>query len=152
MSLHVKHYGVMWIAFVMLVFISAFGLEIAEGMKVKTTEYYGFTNLGGMYFVIIFILTCLPATALYFVAVVPLSVILRKGTSVTFLIRTVFFIGLGASAGKFLFYEKFQDHLILQYGLNELTAMIIFGACGIAYSLMDTVLASRIGWVTRKSH
>lgn len=46
MSQFTKHYGVMWIVFVFLVSIGAFVLEIMEGEKIKTTEYYGLQNLG----------------------------------------------------------------------------------------------------------
>ncbi|HZG78476.1 MAG TPA: hypothetical protein VEZ72_21660 [Paenibacillus sp.] len=146
-----KHYSAMGLVYVILVFLGALGLELAEGMNVKTTEYYGLMNLGGMYYAILFFFTCVPAVLVYVLAIVPLSVLLRRGGYGMFLLRTAIFIGIGGIAGRVLFYGNFQDHLISEYGLKELTAVVIFGACGLAYSLIDSVLASRASWLPRKS-
>lgn len=151
MSPFTKHYGAMWIVFVILVFVGALGLEIMEGLKITTTEYYGLTNLGNTYLVIIFFLICFPSSVLYFVAVLPLSVLLRKGTFAMFFVRTNIFIVLGAAGGKLLFQKLFMDHLIKGYDLNEFTAIIIFGACGLAYSLIDAFLMKKADWVIHKS-
>ncbi|RCW49484.1 hypothetical protein [Paenibacillus prosopidis] len=147
-----KHYGVMWIVFVILVSIGAFGLEIMEGEKIKTTEYYGLQNLGSMYLAVILLFISLPASVLYFVALLPLSVLFQKVNSTAFLVRTVIFSVLGAVGGKWLFHKQFSDYFVKGYELKELTAVIIFGICGLVYSLIDGFLAKKVTWVKRESH
>jgi hypothetical protein len=133
----------MWVVFVILVSIGAFGLEIMEGYKITTTEYYGHKNLGYMYFAILFLFISLPASALYFVTVLPLSFLLRKGDSITILIRAVIFCILGAAGGKWVFHKQYSDYFIKGYELNDLTAIIIFVVCGLAYSMIDSFLAKK---------
>lgn len=121
MSRFVKHYGVMWIVFVLLVFIGVIGLEIIEGEKIKTTEYYGLQNIRYMYFAVIFLTVVLPASMLYYITVLPLSVLLRNGTGMMYSIRTVVFIILGAAGGKWVFHKQYSD-FVERYELNDLTA------------------------------
>lgn len=153
MSQFGKHYGAMWIVFVLCVSIGAFGLEMMEGTKIKTTEYYGLQNLGYIYIAVIFLSISLPATALYFLMVLPLSVLLRKGGSMIFWIRSVVFSILGAAGGKWVF-QKQYSHFIVGYGyeLNDLTAIIIFGICGLVYSIIDGFLAEKASRVIHESN
>ncbi|KRE37315.1 hypothetical protein [Paenibacillus sp. Soil522] len=141
-----KHYGVMWIVFVLLVSIGALGVEILEGEKITTTEYYGLHNLGYMYFALIFLFIALPTSGLYFIIVLPLSILLRKGTYMMFCIRTVIITVMGAVEGNKLFHQHYSN-FIEGYELNYLTAVIVFGMCGLAYSLIDGVLAKKAAWV-----
>lgn len=138
-----KQYGVMWVVFIILVSIGAFGLEVMEGYKIMTTEYYGHKNLGDMYFAIIFLFISLPASVLYFVTVLPLSILLRKGDGITLLVRTVIFCILGAAGGKWVFHKQYNDYFIKGYELIELIAIIIFGVTGLAYSIIDGFLRNR---------
>lgn len=86
---------------------------------------------------------------LYFVALLPLSVLFQKGISTAFLVRTVIFSVLGAAGGKWVFHKQFSDYFVKGYELNEYTAVIIFGVCGLVYSLIDGFLAKKVAWVTR---
>lgn len=153
MSRFAKHYGAMWIVFVLLVSISAFGLEILEGEKIKTTEYYGLQNLGFTYLAVIFLFISLPASALYFVTVLPLSVLLRKRSRLMFWIRTVIFSILGAAGGKWVFHKQYSNFIEgYGYDLNDLTAVIVFAICGFVYSIIDGFLAGKSSWVLRKTN
>lgn len=137
-----KQYGAMWIVFVIMVFIGTLGLEMMEGQKIMTSEYYGLANLRHMYLVVILFFICLPASAVYFLALLPISNLLRKGTRTMFWVRTVIFIGLGAVGGRWIFHRQFGS-FVQRYDLNEYMAIIIFGVCGLLYALIDGFLAKK---------
>jgi hypothetical protein len=146
MSQFAKRYGALWIVFVLLVSIGVLGLETIEGWKIKTTEYYGLQNLGHTYFLVILLFFSLPASVLYFVTVFPLSVLLRKRTHMLFWIRMVIFCVLGAVWGKFIFQKQYSNFIEgYGYELTDLTAIIIFGICGLVYSLLDSYLVRHKG-------
>ncbi|MDF2663824.1 MAG: hypothetical protein K0Q94_6615, partial [Paenibacillus sp.] len=67
-------YLFMWLAFVVLFSAAVTGLEVWEGNKITTTEYYGLRNIGLIYLAV----TVLPAVGLYPVTLLPLSVLIRK--------------------------------------------------------------------------
>lgn len=139
----------MWIVFVILIFIGVLGLELVEGMKIGASEYYGLRNVREVYFLIIFTEYCLPYSLVYLFIVSPLSIILRKNTSVMLVIRITVFTILGAIGGKLLFPSYFLEHIIEWFDLKELTAIVSFGACGLAYSLIDTYFIKKTGWARR---
>ena len=64
----------MWISFIILFGIALLGLELIEGNKITTTEYYGFRDMGFFYIGMM----CMIASALYPIFLLSLSMIIRK--------------------------------------------------------------------------
>ncbi len=134
-------FAVMWVIFMALFFIGTMGLEMTEGLKIGTTEYYGLRNIGVVFLFATFIVYGLPASALYVAIVIPASVLLRQKNRAALLAKIAIFTALGCAGGKAMFDAMFMDHLVDWYELNENTAVAIFGACGLAYALIDVFSA-----------
>lgn len=133
----VKHI-MLWIISTVVFTLASSGLELIEGDKITTTEYYGFRNIG---FVIIF-LNFLFSSVLYPIVLFPLSWIARK-ISNPFISRVMILI-LSAIGGYVFFYKAYNDRFILEYHLNSSTAIILFGIAGFVYVLVDYFIERKI--------
>lgn len=130
-----KHYSILWTAYAILIAAALFGLEIAEGNKITTTEYYGLQNMGPIF---IFMLSAL-VVVLYPITCLPLTMLL--GRFVRFMVlRMIIYAVLGSAAGYRIFHSMYDygdGYFIRGYGLDENTGVLIFGAAGLLYGGID---------------
>lgn len=131
-------YLFMWLAFVVLFGAAVLGLEVWEGNKITTTEYYGLRNVGLIYLAV----TVLPAVGLYPVTLLPLSVLIGKLIR-PLPVRLFLYVAAGCLGGIWVFRSLYDDYFVEGYGLNMSSAVWVFGAFGIAYALADHYIASR---------
>lgn len=116
---------------------AAFGLELWEGTKISTTEYYGFQNIGFAFIFLVFLFSVL----LYPVILLPLSWVIRK--IVNPLVNRIMIFLLSGIAGYGFFYEVYDERFIREYHLNSSTAIIFFGIAGFIYALVDYYFESQ---------
>jgi hypothetical protein len=128
----------MWLAFVILYSVAVTGLEVWEGNKITTTEYYGLRNIGLIYLAV----TVLPAIGLYPVTLLPLSVLIGKVIK-PMPVRLLLYCAAGCFGGIWIFRSLYDDYFVKGYGLNISSAVLVFGAFGLAYALADHYIASR---------
>jgi hypothetical protein len=136
-----KHYSILWIAYAVLLTAALFGLEIAEGYKITTTEYYGMQNIGPIY---LFMLSAL-AVVLYPVTFMPLTMLLGRFVRLT-LLRMIIYAAIGGAAGYKIFhgmYDFGDDYFIREYGLDENTGVLLFGAAALFYGGIDHYVRHR---------
>jgi hypothetical protein len=131
-------YLFMWLAFVVLFSAAVTGLEVWEGNKITTTEYYGLRNIGLIYLAV----TVLPAVGLYPVTLLPLSVLIRKVIK-PLPVRLFLYGAAGSLGGIRMFRSLYDDYFVRGYGLNVSSSVLVFGAFGLAYALADHYIASR---------
>ncbi|WP_127534477.1 hypothetical protein [Paenibacillus kobensis] len=127
----------LWPVFAVMFVCAVWSLELIEGNKITTTEYYGLRNLGGGFLYYFFII----AAFLYPIAVLPLMFILHRWVRFAWL-RTVLYTSLGVFVGWRIFrflYEQF----VSQYELNASSALIIFGLLGLLYGILDAFMAKK---------
>lgn len=124
--------------FILLFTAAALSLELLEGSKITTTEYYGFQNIGFTFIVLMFLTACV----LYPVTLLPISLLISKLVRGV-LLRVLFYGILGVIGGIMMFNQLYNDRFIQEYGLNLSTAILIFGAAGIIYALLDHYLHKR---------
>lgn len=119
-----KHYILLWVAFCFLFTLAIFGLELIEGNKITTTEYYGLRNLG---FTIIFI-EFIGIVIFYPISFFPLTLLLNwlvRSNVIKFIIYTF----AGGLSGLWIFhllYGNFGNYFVNGYGLNQETAILLF--------------------------
>ncbi len=130
-----KHYSILWAAYAILITAALFGLEIAEGNKITTIEYYGLRNMGPIY---LFMLSAL-AVVLYPIVCLPLTMLLGRFVRLMVL-RMIIYAVLGGTAGYYIFhgmYDYGEGYFIRGYGLDENTGVLVFGAAGLLYGWID---------------
>ncbi|GKU76496.1 hypothetical protein [Paenibacillus sp. L3-i20] len=132
-----KIYSLMWFVFIVLFSTAVIGLEIVEGDKITTTEYYGLNNLGVsfVFFVVIF------SAAAYFFTLLPLSIFIRTFLKAT-LERMISYTVLFSLSGIVVFHVLFDDYFIESYGLNGGIAVLLFGIIGFSYAVVEITLDS----------
>lgn len=126
----VKHI-MLWFVSTILFTLSAFGLELLEGGKISTTEYFGFQNIGFVFIFLVFLFSAV----LYPIVIFPLSWVIRKIAS-PFISRVMILI-LSGIGGYFFFYKAYDERFIGEYHLNSSIAVILFGVAGFIYILVD---------------
>lgn len=132
----IKHI-MLWFVSTILFTLAFFGLELLEGQKISTTEYYGFQNIE---FVFIF-LAFLFSAVLYPIIIFPLSWIVRMFANP--LISRILILLLSGIGGYIFFYKVYGERFIREYHLNSSIAIILFGIAGSIYVLVDYYLDQR---------
>lgn len=127
-----------WLIFILLFNAAALGLELAEGSKITTTEYYGYHNIGFTFVALMFLSSCV----LYPVALLPLSMLISKLVRAV-LVRVLLYCMIGIVGGVMMFNQLYDNLFIQEYGLNRGTAMLLFGVVGVIYALLDQYLQHR---------
>ncbi|QJD81950.1 hypothetical protein [Cohnella herbarum] len=122
----------MWVSFAILFNLSVLGLEILEGNKITTTEYYGLQNIGIIFIGMIFLTT----SFLYPVTLLPLTWLIRKWVKSP-TIRIAFYTLLGGLCGMFIFRFLYDDYFVRGYDLQISTSIVIFSFFGLVYALID---------------
>ncbi|WP_248924965.1 hypothetical protein [Paenibacillus hamazuiensis] len=123
---------VMWTSFALLFSLSILVLELMEGSKITTTEYYGLRNIG-----IVFIgMIGLTASLIYPATLMPLSWLLRTRV-MSAAARITLYTFLGGICGVIIFDWMYDDYFVKDYDLKVSSAVIIFSAFGLLYALAD---------------
>ncbi|MDQ8734385.1 hypothetical protein [Paenibacillus sp. LHD-38] len=128
----VVRYSIMWIPFILLFTAAAWGLELWEGNKITTTEYYGLRNLGFAFIAMMF----LGATSVYPIAVAPFSMLVYKFVS-SLLVRIVIYSVAGGASGIWIFHRLYDDYFVRGYGPQLSSSVLIFASAGLLYALID---------------
>lgn len=129
----VKHI-LLWLIATILFTFASFGVELWEGNKIMTTEYYGYRNIGFVFVFIIYMLS----TMLYPIVLLPLSWVVRKIANPH--ISRMLIVILSGMGGYVYFYKSYADRFIEEYHLNDRTAIILFSVAGFLYALVDWYL------------
>ncbi|NIK72017.1 MULTISPECIES: hypothetical protein [unclassified Paenibacillus] len=131
----------LWAVYIFLFTAAAIGLEILEGNKITTTEYYGLRNMGS-----IFVMFCLLSSiALYVVTFLPLTLLLTRFVKLL-PARIILYSIAGGIVGIWVFdqfYDLGDEYYVKGYGLNVNSALILFGLAGFVYAVTDTYLGSK---------
>ncbi|WP_138755585.1 hypothetical protein [Paenibacillus sinopodophylli] len=130
---------IMWIPFVLWFSVAAWGLELWEGYKITTTEYYGLRNIGFAFLAII----VLAAIVLYVIAAGPLTIVLYRFIPY-FPVRMFIYAIAGGASGVWVFRNMYNDYFVRGYDLNMSSAILIFTAMGLAYAITDYWLQIQI--------
>ncbi|WP_310830327.1 hypothetical protein [Paenibacillus pedocola] len=129
----VKHI-MLWVISSVLYTLAYFGLELLEGNKISTTDYYGFRNLG---FVTIFLMYLL-SSVLYPIVLFPLAWVVRKLANP--FIDRLMILALSGIGGYVLFHMSYESRFIEEYHLDSRTAIILYVIAGFIYVLVDYYL------------
>lgn len=128
-------YLILWFAFIAM-FIGAFiGLEVLEGYKITTSEYYGLRNIGVTFLFIAFILSNIVSAAFLLV-----TAVLHRWARRLWPLHYVLYCGLGIYAGWHIFHTLYNESFVNEFHLNLNSAYILFGLVGVLYSVLDKVL------------
>lgn len=130
---------VMWASFAFLFSLSILGLELMEGTKITTSEYYGLRNIGIIFLGMISLTACL----FYPVTLLPLSWLIRTRVK-PLAARVTLYIILGGIGGMLIFHFMYDDYFIRGYDLKIGSAVIIFSAFGLLYAIADQLSGSRV--------
>ena len=133
--MHIVRHFILWIFFIILFSVGALCLELSEGYKITTTEYYGLRNIGFIFIAMMFLI----ASVLYPVILFPLSLVLCKIVTAPF-VRVILYSVLGGIGGILMFHKLYNDSFIQQFSLNISSSILIFGAVGFSFALMDNYL------------
>lgn len=131
----------MWGFFTILFTFAILGLEIFEGNKITTTEYYGLRNMGIIFILFHFIIGLI----IYPISFFPLSFLINKFLNIL-IVRLVIYSLIGVFSGIWTFnrlYGFADGYFINGYELNMSSAIIIFGVSGLVYALVDDVSANK---------
>ena len=136
------HYLMMWLVFSLLFTMAVVGLELLEGSRITTSQYYGLRNIG----VIFILFTLLLVMALYPLLFLPLTLLVHRWIRL-FSVRLLVYGVVGGAFGIWMFgflYEYLEDaQLIEAYGLNMASAIILFALAGLFYGLADHFTGKR---------
>lgn len=136
------HYLMMWLVFSLLFTMAVVGLELLEGNRITTSQYYGLRNIG----VIFILFTLLFGMALYPLLFLPVTLLVHRWIRL-FLVRLLVYGGIGGAIGIWMFsflYEYLEDgQLIEAYDLNMTSSIILFALAGLFYGLADHFIGKR---------
>ena len=136
------HYLMMWLVFSLLFTMAVVGLELLEGNRITTSQYYGLRNIG----VIFILFTLLLGMALYPLLFLPLTLLVHRWIHL-FPVRLFVYGGVGGAVGIWMFgflYEYLEDgQLIEAYDLNMASSIILFALAGLFYGLADHFIGKR---------
>lgn len=136
-----KHHILLWIVFCVIFTLAALGIELLEGNKITTTEYYGLMNLG---FVIIF-LEFIGILIMYPMTFFQLTLLLNWQVRSNIL-KIVIYTVAGGASGLWIFqllYGDFDNYFVTGYGLNVSTSIVIFSFAAFLYGGVDFLLHSK---------
>ncbi|WP_188530689.1 hypothetical protein [Paenibacillus abyssi] len=145
-NLYIVRYLILWLAFIILFSAGALGLEWLEGYKITTTEYYGLRNIGFIFIILMF----LTASVLYPLVLLPLSIVIGRIVTVSWL-RVLLYFCLGGIGGRLIFHLLYDDRFIREYDLNMVSSILIFGTIGVIYALLDHDLRRRQSLFVKQS-
>ena len=134
------HCLIMWGPFVVLFALAGFGLEVLEGNKIRTSEYF---SLGVWY---LFIAGSL-AFIFYIVTFFPLTFIVNKLVK-HLLFKVVIFTIFGGVIVAFAFEKLYSSRFIEEYNLNIVSAVILFSLAGLLYSLIESSVKKNIKFIS----
>lgn len=138
----VQRFLVLGIEFVIVMLSAVVAVEVLEGYKVTTTEYYGLRNVGHIFFLLIFITFSPHVFTFYTVVVSPISWLLRK--YVPFIIARVIVYSVGCGLlGSWVFDQMFRDHIVETYHLNRTTSIWLFALAGMIYAIVENRVIQR---------
>jgi hypothetical protein len=141
-----KHYFMMWLIFSILTTLTTLGLELLEGNKITTTEYYGLRNLG----VTFIIFSLLTSIAIYPFSFFPLTLLVNAFIN-SLIVRVIIYLFVSGASGICIFnrlYNYTNGYLIKSYELNMYTSIILFSVAGLIYGLLDYFLKNKEIFVT----
>lgn len=131
-----KHCLLMWVPFILIAGSAAVLLEMIEGLKITTTEYYGLMNMGSMYIMLLFFI----AIIYYPLFGAPISILISISRVKPVIAVPVCGL-LGALGGVYVFnnsYDAYGDgYFVRGYDLHMSTAIIIFAIAGCCYAIVD---------------
>ena len=130
------HCLIMWVPFILLFALAGFELELVEGNKIRTSEYF---RLGIGY---LFIMGSL-AFIFYIVSFLPLTFVVNKFVT-SLLFKIVIFTFSGGVIGAFAFGKIYSSRFIEEYNLNMISAIILFSIAGLLYSLIENAVKRNI--------
>lgn len=134
---HIMLWGISSVLFT----LASFGLELLEGNKISTSEYYGFRNIG---FVILFLMWLL-SSVLYPIVLFPLSWVVRKIANP--LISRLMILVLSGIGGYVFFHMSYDERFIQEYQLNSRTGIILYVIAGFIYVLVDYYIERQVNKV-----
>ncbi|MGM9951022.1 MAG: hypothetical protein ACI33P_12895, partial [Lysinibacillus sp.] len=130
------HYLMMWLVFSFLFTLAVVGVELLEGYKITSSQYYGLRNLGGM-LILLALLLCM---VLYPLLLLPLTLLVHRWIRL-FPIQLLIYGCFGGACGMWVFNWLYNDppnHSYIDgYGLNRASAIILFALVGLFYGLAD---------------
>ncbi|SFF29173.1 hypothetical protein SAMN05216378_5821 [Paenibacillus catalpae] len=130
-----RHGLLMWAVFILLFTLSTFGLELLEGNKIMTTEYYGWRNIGITFIFLILLFNIVP----YLVSFLPVTLLANLWIR-PLGVRLVIYMIAGGLYGLWMFqrlYGHWEGYLAEGYALNRNSSIILFGSAGILYGILD---------------
>jgi len=133
-----KHNILLWIAFCFLFTLAIFGLELIEGNKITTTEYYGLRNLAFVIIFIEFISIIIIYPVSFFLLTLLLNWLVRSN-----IIKIIVYTLIGGASGVWIFqllYGDFDNYYVNGYGLNVSTSIILFCVAAFLYGGVDFIL------------
>lgn len=136
--MYIRRHLIYGFSFVVLFSVAVWCLELIEGYKITTSEYYGLRNIGFMFIMIM----TLMASVFYPVFLLPLSIVISRfvsGVSIRVLLYSI----LGGIGGTLIFHKLYSHNFIQEYNLNSTNSIIIFGLVGFIYALIDNDLKRR---------
>jgi len=134
----IKHFF-LWIAIIILFASAAVVLELFEGNKIMTTEYYGLRNIKLIFVFMMFVY----ALVFYPITLFPISFAIRKVVSsqiISFFIYSL----LGGIGGIFMFRFLYDDDFVSQYDLKMSSSILIFAVVGFIYAFTENMLHRRM--------
>ncbi|GMK38657.1 hypothetical protein PCCS19_17110 [Paenibacillus sp. CCS19] len=130
-------YLILWFVSVILFNGAFIGLELLEGNKITTTEYYGLRNIGVTFLFISFILSVIVSAAFLLI-----TAVLHRWARRIWPLHYALYCGLGIYGGWHIFHTLYNESFVREFHLNMSSAYLLFGLAGILYSVLDTVLGS----------
>lgn len=136
------HSLIMWIPFVMLFSCAAFGVELIEGNKIRTSEYFGLDGFGPF---LLFVYTSL-LVMLYPISFLPLTFIVSKFVKkpvFKMILFTLFGGGMGAIVFKIIYDARFVE----EYHLSIISPILLYSAAGLLFTLVEIAVKKNIKFV-----
>lgn len=128
-------YLILWFISVVLFNGAFIGLEMLEGNKITTTEYYGLRNIGVTFLFITFFLSIIVSAAFLLI-----SAVLHRWARRVWPLHYALYCALGIYAGWRFFHMLYNESFVREFQLNMSSAYILFGLAGLLYSLIDSAL------------
>ncbi|PWV97882.1 hypothetical protein DFQ01_12069 [Paenibacillus cellulosilyticus] len=126
-------YLILWFASVVMFNGAFIGLELLEGNKITTTEYYGLRNMGVAFLFITFFLSIV-VSAIYLLVTAALHLLARR----VWPLHYALYCGLGIYAGSYFFDVLYNESFVREFHLHKSSAYMLFGLAGALYSILDT--------------
>ncbi|MCH7323340.1 hypothetical protein LZ480_15805 [Solibacillus sp. MA9] len=136
------HSLIMWIPIVLLFSCAAFGVELLEGNKIRTSEYFGLNDFGPF---LLFIYTSL-LVMLYPISFLPLTFIVSKyGKKPEF--KMIIFTLFGGGMGTIVFKIIYDERFIEEFNLSIISSIILFSVAGLLFALVEIAIKRNIKFV-----